>query len=335
MSRFSGKGQNMFLNQLLPTGTADFTEIREKGALYIDKTKYLVNLIDSGKAYFLSRPRRFGKSLTVSTLESMFKGKNEFFKGLAAEEWFSRENFSPFPVISLDFIGVTGEFGIELLHEGFRIQLQSIAESYNITLKDNLPPYMFYKLVDALYSAFGKKVVILVDEYDHQINDFIDDPVRANEIRKTMQNFLSVIKWRNSRIEFIFVTGITKFSKTGLFSVLNNLNDISLDEDYSAICGCTQEELDKYFTKYVEELAAQTGKNERDVKNTIEQLYYGFSFDGKTYVYNPDSLVNLFLKRKFDNFWFESATPTYIEKFLANKTIICSDYIDHEAPALP
>ncbi|MDR1856758.1 MAG: ATP-binding protein [Desulfovibrio sp.] len=316
----------------LSIGEQSFSELRKSGFLYVDKTKYLVDLIDGGSAYFLSRPRRFGKTLTVSTLESIFKGETQLFNGLYAERWLKRSDFSAFPVIPLSFGSVSAAIGIDKMRTQLKTRLLAIAKDNNLSLHETDPSEMFFQLVNKMKLKYNKNVVILVDEYDHPMLEFINDKEKATDIRAEIQDFLSVIKGTYRDIEFTFITGITNFRNQGLNLVLDNLNDITLDKNYAAICGYTQEELDKYFCRYIESLGKKKSLCDEVINNRIVELYDGFSFDGDTHVYNPLTINSLFKKQRFANYWFGTATPTYIENYLLDKAKSPCDYIEYDVP---
>ena len=231
--------------QKLPIGIQTFEKIRLNNYLYVDKTKQILNLIENGECYFLSRPRRFGKSLTLSTLEAMFKGKTELFKGLYAEEWVKEKSKHPNPVIKLDMSGLGNYTNISELSSALIDYLGEIIEDYNlnIQLKENAGR-IFAKIIKELYKKFGK-VVLLIDEYDKPITDNINNLEKANEIRDFFRKFYGILKNSSTidNLHFIFITGVSKFSKAGIFSGLNNLSDISMLEEYSDIVGYTQKVL--------------------------------------------------------------------------------------------
>ncbi|MDR2423370.1 MAG: AAA family ATPase, partial [Prevotellaceae bacterium] len=213
----------------LPTGIQTFDEIREGNYIYVDKTQYLVQLIDSGKLYFLARPRRFGKSLTVSTFDAMFSGKKELFKGLYAEEFMNRADYRPSPVIHLDMSDVTTNEGIDVLKMTIKLRVVEIAEKYGVDIPEAYPPgEALRRLIKKVAEQHGR-VVILVDEYDKPYTDFYTDHQRAEKIRDVLRDFYSRIKANDQYVRFVFLTGIAKFAKFGVFSTLNNITDISMN----------------------------------------------------------------------------------------------------------
>ena len=301
--------------QKLPIGIQNFEDIRIEDYLYIDKTKQILSLIENGKCYFLSRPRRFGKSLTLSTLEAMFKGKAELFKGLYAEEWVKEQAKHPSPVIKLD-MSLLGDYtNRKELRYALIDYLEEIIDDYNLNIqtKEN-SGRILAKIIKELYKKFGQ-VVVLIDEYDKPITDNIDDLKKANEMRETLRSFYSVLKGR-SQIKFIMITGVSKFSKAGVFSCLNNLKDISMSKEYSDIVGYTQKELEDNFVDWFGKIEKELSMNRKELIAKIKKYYDGFSFDGIVRVYNPFSVLNFFADSNFDNYWYNSATPSFLAKYL-------------------
>ena len=302
----------------LPIGIQAFEDIRIENYLYVDKTKQILNLIENGKCYFLSRPRRFGKSLTISTLEAMFQGKAELFKGLYAEEWVKEQAKHPNPVITLDMSGLGNYETIEELKNALIDYLGEIIDDYNlnIQLQENAGR-IFVKIIKELYKKFGK-VVLLIDEYDKPITDNINDLNTANKIREFFRKFYGVLKNSSTidNLRFVFITCVSKFSKAGVFSCLNNLNDISMDDKYGDIVGYTQQELEDNFSDWIEITAQKKSMNKQELLDKIKAYYDGFSFNGITKVYNPFSVLNFFDKKYFYNYWYTSATPSFLAKYL-------------------
>ena len=295
----------------------NFEKLRQEGYLYVDKTEYIWNLINpAGESYFLSRPRRFGKSLTISTLKAVFEGKKELFKDLAIYD--KPYDWQPYPVIHLSF----GDYNsvnntIELLNAYLLDKVKSIAADLLVDLPMTQDASSaFGKLIDAC--AIKKSVVILVDEYDKPILDNISNPAVA-DIQKCLKGFYSVLKDRNAKERFLFVTGVSKFSHVSLFSDLNNLTDITMDARYAAMFGYTQEELESNFGDRISALA---GEEDVEVyKEKIKKWYNGYRFhkNAKT-VYNPVSLAKFFESGgEFNNYWFATGTPSFLME-LTKKT---------------
>ena len=307
--------------QKLPIGIQHFENIRLNHYLYVDKTKQILNLIENGECYFLSRPRRFGKSLTLSTLEAMFQGKAELFKVLYAEEWVKEQAKHPSPVIKLD-MSVLSQYkdGEELNSSLINYLVRYYIEEYklDIIVKDKSAD-VFLDIINKLYKRFGH-VVLLVDEYDKPITDNINNLEKANEMRETLRSFYGVLKGC-SQVKFIMITGVSKFSKAGVFSSLNNLKDISMDEKYSDIVGYTQKELEKYFVDWFEKPMKKHSLNKEELLAIIEEYYDGFSFDGIVRVYNPFSILNFFSDQEFNNYWYTSSTPSFLVSYFKQHQI--------------
>ena len=289
--------------QKLPIGIQNFENIRTNNYLYVDKTKHLMEMIEKGECYFLSRPRRFGKSLTLSTLEAMFQGKAELFKGLYAEEWVKEQAKNPNPVIKLDMSCLDSYETKEKLNKSLVNDLKHSAYLYKLDIaEEEESKAMFKKVIYALYEKFGS-VVVLIDEYDKPITDNINNLEKAEEMRETLSDFYSALKG-SPYIKFIMVTGVSKFSKVGILSGLNNLEDISMDEYYADIVGYTQKELEDNFCEWIEKASQKLSMNRKELLDKIKEYYDGFSFDGETRVYNPFSVLNFFKKSDFRNYWY-------------------------------
>ncbi len=293
----------------LPIGIQEFKKLREGDFLYIDKTKFIYTLINSASYYFLSRPRRFGKSLLLNTIKEIFFGNKELFEGL----WiYDKIEWEKYPVIKISFSS------IDYMHLGLRNaidnMLNKMAKNYKITLEESSFSSKFEELIQKL--STDKKVVILIDEYDKPIIDYIDDIPQAEENRKILKSFYSVIKDSDNYIKFFFVTGVSKFSQVSIFSDLNNLNDITLDENYSALTGYTQQELEHYFSEYIEQVKRRYEGIFDDIPAQIKKWYNGYSWDGETFVYNPFSILNFFYKRTFGDYWYATGTPTFLMKMI-------------------
>ncbi len=307
--------------QKLPIGIQTFKDIREENYLYVDKTKQILQLIENGKYYFLSRPRRFGKSLTLSTLEAMFKGKVELFKGLYAEEWVKEQSTHPNSIIKIDMSGLGYYTNIKELNESLIDYLEEIIKDYNLNIKSTESSgRLFFKTIKELYKKYGQ-VVVLIDEYDKPITDSIDNLEKANEIREFLRSFYTILKDSSDYLRFIFIAGISKFSKVGIFSGLNNLKDISMMEKYGDIVGYTQQELENNFGSWIEKNSQKMSLNREELLAKIKDYYDGFSFDGKVRVYNPFSVLNFFDEGNFYNYWYDSATPSFLAKYLKKHKI--------------
>ena len=299
---------------LYPIGIQSFSEIREGGFVYVDKTAQVYDLASTGKYYFLSRPRRFGKSLLVSTMEAYFSGRKELFKGLAMEGL--EKEWKEYPVLHLDLTG-SKYSDVEDLREKLDQHLISWEREYGVKEKFEDSGVRFSAVIDAAYRKTGEKVVILIDEYEKPIVDNIDDEPLMEKFRRELQGFYSVIKGRDASIRFAFLTGVTKLGKMSIFSGLNNLNDISMDPKYQDICGISESELKSCFGDSVVELASANGISSEECYAKLKRLYDGYHFnEDATGVYNPFSLLNTFKSNKFRMYWFETGTPTFLVRYL-------------------
>ncbi len=301
-------------HMLYPIGIQSFSEIRERGFVYVDKTAQVYDLASTGKYYFLSRPRRFGKSLLVSTMEAYFSGRKELFSGLAMEGL--EKEWNEYPVLHLDLTG-SKYSDVEDLREKLDRHLCRWEECYGIEKEYTDTASRFESVIDAAYRKTGEKVVILIDEYEKPIVDNMDDEPLMEKFRRELQGFYSVIKGRDASIRFAFLTGVTKLGKMSIFSGLNNLNDISMDSRYSDICGISESELKSYFDESVGELASANGLGKEECYAKLKRLYDGYHFsEGAPGVYNPFSLLNTFKSNKFRMYWFETGTPTFLVRYL-------------------
>ena len=308
--------------QLLPIGIQSFQNIRDKdyNYLYVDKTEKLLQLVKTKNSYFLSRPRRFGKSLTISTLEAMFKGKAELFKGLYAEDWVKKQAKHPNPVIKLDMSNLSDYENKEKLNKSLVNDLKHYTYLYKLDIAVEEAKEMFKQIIYALYEKYGQ-VVVLIDEYDKPITDNINDLEKAGEIRDSLKSFYTVLKSNSDYLRFVMLTGVSKFSKAGVFSGLNNLQDISMKEEYSDIVGYTQKELEDDFKDWIEKATQKLSLTKEELLAKIKRHYDGFSFDGKTRVYNPFSILNFFSDQKFNNYWYNSSTPSFLVDYFKQHQI--------------
>ena len=315
----------------LPLYFQDFEDLRRKNYLYVDKTQYLAQLVTRYKDFFLSRPHRFGKSLFLSTLRAYFEGKKELFKGLyieqAEEAIARRQNREPWevsPVLYFDLNAKDYESRDTLLRR-LIAQLSEMEKRYEVEKGGEDPEDRFIHLIKALYQNTGKQVVILVDEYDKPLLETVDDEVLNKEIRSLLKAFYEVLKQCDRYIRFAFLTGITKFSKTNLFSGVNNLIDITLQEEYTAICGFTETELD-LFAPEIEQLAEANQMTVEQTRGKLRKMYDGYCFSSKEErVYNPFSLLRVLADKRYNYFWFESATPSYLVNYLKRKRLFIPD----------
>jgi len=301
----------------LPLSIQTFRDFIAENYIYVDKTRQIHDLFATGgKYYFLSRPRRFGKSLLISTLVEIFSGNKELFKGL----WiYDKIEWIKYPVIHMDFSKMDFE-SPKKLKESLKKFLYKTAVSYDVIL-DEKKTYKesFAELIEKL-SSLGK-VVLLVDEYDKPITEYMEASKleTAKTIRKVLKNFFGVIKGSDAFLRFVFITGVSKFSRVSIFSDLNNLRDITLSRQFAVLVGYTETELMHYFAPYLAQLADEAGMSEKQLANDIKHWYKGYSWDGENFVYNPFSILNLFAEKSFENFWFTSGTPTFLIQLIRRK----------------
>ncbi|WP_462269000.1 ATP-binding protein [Desulfobacter sp.] len=291
----------------LPIGIDDFQEIISGNYCYVDKTDLIHNLVDQGKYYFLSRPRRFGKSLLMDTIAQAFIGKKELFKGLYLESnWDWDEKY---PVIRIDFAGgvLTSR---RQLDTTIIEMLNNDAESRGLALKNTEIHLAFSELITSIRRQAGQRPVVLVDEYDKPILDNITDRETATQIRDGLRHFYSVLKARGGDLKFVMLTGVSKFSKVSLFSGLNNLEDITLDPAFGTLCGYTQNDLETVFSEYIRGLD----------KDKIKEWYNGYNFLAEP-VYNPFDVLLYLKKREFKPYWFETGTPSFLPRLLRERAI--------------
>ena len=295
---------------LYPIGIQNFEKIRKEGFVYVDKTALIHRLATTGTYYFLSRPRRFGKSLLMSTIEAYFKGKKELFKGLALEQL--EKDWTEYPVLHLDLNG-SKYMNSGDLNDILNLNLNRWESEYGVTTRYSTLSVRFQAVIDAAYEKTGRQVVILIDEYDKPIVDNLGNPELADDFKKTLQGFYSVLKAKDGQIRFGFLTGVSKIGKLSVFSGLNNLRDISMLPEYSDICGISEEDLHKYFDESVEELAVSNQLSKEDCYGKLKDMYDGYHFSEESVgMYNPFSLLNTFSSNKFKEYWFETGTPTLL-----------------------
>lgn len=300
--------------QTLPIGIHTFARIRQENWLYVDKTQYIYDLITGGSVYFLSRPRRFGKSLLISTLQAIFEGKRELFEGL----WLTQQTdyaFEPYHVLQIDMSKIRAE-NSDQLTQALLFQIDSWAERFGINLKNTNYSGRFGELIQKL--SQDKKVVILIDEYDKPILDHLTKPTR-DEIKETLKGFYTTIKASDPYLRFVLLTGVTKFSKISVFSGLNNLQDITMHPRYAEMLGITQMELETYFTDRLAALAEEVGLSYKETLDKVRYWYNGYRFSAQAvYVYNPFSVLLLLEQLEFKFHWFETGTPTFLLELMKN-----------------
>ena len=293
-----------------PIGIQTFSEIRKGGYLYVDKTQYVYDLANSYKYVFLSRPRRFGKSLLTSTFDSYFRGKRELFKGLAIEKL--EQEWTEHPV--LRFSLATAKRGtVEDTDSQIQLQLDWAEKEYGMPYGGDNITSRFQNLVKGLYERDGRKVVVLIDEYDAPMLTVLHDPERLELMRTELQSFYSPLKDLDPYLRFVFITGITKFSQLSIFSQINNLEKVSMYPEYAALCGITQKELETNFDEGIQGLAEKEGTSREDILRQLRTMYdgYHFSEEGEG-VYNPFSLLSAMKTRRMDHYWFATGTPRFL-----------------------
>ena len=295
---------------LYPIGIQNFEDLRRSGYVYVDKTHLIDRLAYTGKYYFLSRPRRFGKSLLISTMDAYFSGKKELFKGLAMEQL--EKDWIQYPVLHLDLNGIAYNSD-DVLDQVLNDKLSDWEAEYGIIATSTVPGLRFQNIIDAAYEFTGHKVVVLIDEYDKPIVDNLVNPELADNFKKTLQGFYSVLKAKDGQIRFGFLTGVSKIGKLSVFSSLNNLRDISMETEYSDICGISDDELHTYFDESIAELAQANKLSIDECYNKLKYKYDGYHFcEDSPGMYNPFSLLNTFISNKFRDYWFETGTPTLL-----------------------
>ncbi len=304
--------------QKYPIGIQNFQKLREGGFVYVDKTQHIYNLTQQAGYYFLSRPRRFGKSLLVSTLQALYEGRKALFDGLWIADKWDFEQTNPTIVIYFNQMSLY-DAG---LAKSLLDTLQEQAVKHQIVLESDEIGKKFQELIQKIHAKTGRKVVVLIDEYDKPIVDYLEELETAEINRKILKSFYGILKPADEHLEFVLLTGVSKFSKVSVFSDLNNLNDISLDEDYATLVGITQAELEYYFEDVIETLAEKNELSTADFLAKIKKWYNGYSWKGPEKVYNPFSLLNFFGKKgDFQNYWFSTGTPTWLVKQLKDKNI--------------
>ena len=301
--------------KLYPIGIQTFERIRKEDKLYIDKTEYIYRMAHtSGTYFFLGRPRRFGKSLLVTTMQSYFEGKKELFKGLAIEKL--EKEWTEYPVLHFDMSGGK-HMDNEQLEEYLDYRLQEEEKKWGVTKPVKGANNRLIDLINTAYEKSGKQVVVLIDEYDAPMLDVVHEKEQLDMHRNMMRNFYSPLKYSEAKLRFVFLTGITKFSQVSIFSELNNIINISMSDEYAGICGITKEELLTQMSEDIDELAKSQELTREETIAELKENYDGYHFSAKSPdVYNPFSLLNCFSTREFGAYWFSSGTPTYLIKMM-------------------
>ena len=316
--------------KLYPVGIQTFERIRKEDKLYVDKTEYIYRMTHSSGCYFfLSRPRRFGKSLLTSTFQSYFEGKKDLFKGLAIEKL--EQEWTEYPVLHFDMSGGK-HLEKKELEDYLGYQLANKEATYGITTPQNGANNRLTDLILTAYRKTGKQVVVLIDEYDAPLLDVVHEDTSLQVFRNVMRNFYSPLKMCEPYLRFVFLTGITKFSQMSIFSELNNISNVSMDEEYAGICGITKEELVTQMSADVDALGEKLGKTGEETLAALREYYDGYHFaDVSPDVFNPFSLLNAMSKGKLDYYWFASGTPTYLINMLNKFQVMPSEIGGSEA----
>ena len=320
----------------LPIGIQTFSEIIEKNYVYVDKTAQIYEIVSTGQYYFFSRPRRFGKSLLVSTLAELFSGNRDLFRGLVIDSlsW----DWKQHSVIQVSFASIAYETP-DSLKNGIKLRLQDIAKASHISLPEITstdPGRMLQVLTKELYEKTSQQVVLLIDEYDYAILRHVHNPPVADQIREVLMGFYGVIKDLDPYLRFVFLTGVSKFSKTAIFSGLNNLQDLTLDERAASLLGYTQQEIVVSFPEYLELANKKLQVSSEQLIAMIRDWYDGYSFtreprESKNEMYNPFSVLNFLQKKDFSNYWFESGTPTFLINLIKKNDYPVQDFENTEA----
>lgn len=314
-----------------PIGIQDFESLRSNGYEYVDKTELIYKLVHEGTYYFLSRPRRFGKSLLMSTLAAYFSGKRELFKDLAIEKL--EEDWTAYPVLHLDLN--TGKYNSkDSLTHALDDFLSRLEANYGTFHSEKTLELRFMGIIERIYHKTGKPVVILVDEYDKPLLQSINNKELQEDFRATLKAFYSVLKTQDRYIRFALLTGVTKFGKVSVFSDMNNLTDISMDESYETLCGITEEEMHRYFDEGIQKLADRYDISYEEACARLKKRYDGYHFvEYGTGVYNPFSLLSTFRASKFGNYRFETGTPTFLVQLLQRENFYLPDLTQQQVSA--
>ena len=316
--------------KLYPVGIQTFEEIIRRDLLYVDKTEYVYRMTHGGgKYFFLSRPRRFGKSLLISTFKSYFEGRKDLFKGLAIERL--EQKWDEYPVIHLSMAGGK-HMEKEELEKYLLFVLEKNERTYGIENNSQSPNLRFSNFIERIHEKTGKQVVILIDEYDAPLLDVVHEETSLGVLRNVMRNFYSPLKDYEPYLRFVFLTGITKFSQMSIFSELNNIANVSMLPQYAGICGITLEELQTQMAADVEALGEKLGKTKEDTLALLREYYDGYHFSEQSPdIFNPFSLLNAMSKGKLDYYWFASGTPTYLIEMLNKFQVMPSEIGGGEA----
>ncbi|MDR2970769.1 MAG: AAA family ATPase, partial [Bacteroidales bacterium] len=298
----------------LPIGIQDFEYLRTNNFVYVDKTQFVYRLAHYGKPYFLSRPRRFGKSLFLSTLKAYFEGKKEVFEGLKIAEL--ETEWTKYPVFYLDF-NIAASNDVESMNAALEYTLSRYEKEWSIEKNTDILSIRFTNVICGAHNKFGQKVVVLVDEYDKPLINTMDNAQVNENLRNILKGFYGVLKGADAHLRFVFLTGVTKFSKVSIFSDLNQLMDISLNKQFAGICGISETELLQNFQPEIQALAEANNLSYDEAFAKLKKFYDGYHFAKESEdIYNPFGLLNTFFKLDFAYYWFATGTPTFLAKAL-------------------
>lgn len=320
----------MYNKRKLPIGVQSFEKLREEGFIYVDKTKYIYKLVHDSVQFFLSRPRRFGKSLLLSTLCAYWEGKKELFSGLDIEklEADNADSWQPHPVLYFDFNGENyKETPVERVLENHLICWE---KKFDITNESVTLGGRFKNLLSKVSEKTGQRCVILIDEYDKPLLELVDEPELQEHNKAVFKGFFSNLKSCDAYICFVFITGVTKFHKVSIFSDLNQLSDISLNKEYTGLCGITEDELRTCFSEEIDTMALEQEISYDECLAELKKMYDGYRFSEKGQaVYNPFSLLSAFYAKAFRSFWFETGTPTFLVNMMRKKSFDVRKFSDN------
>lgn len=299
-----------------PIGIQTFEKLRNEGFVYVDKTSLVYKMVQEGNYYFLNRPRRFGKSLLISTLKAYFEGKRELFQGLAMERLEQKWRIHPVIHLDLNIEKYDSEASLDNILDSNLTQWEKL---YGSEPSERSFSLRFAGVIGRAYEKTGERVVILVDEYDKPLLQTISNKLLQDKYRTTLKSFYGVLKTMDECIRFALLTGVTKFGKVSVFSDLNNLNDISMDHRYTEICGISENELHQYFKEDIQRIADIEGITYAEISNRLRKNYDGYHFAPNTAgIYNPFSILNTLARLEFGSYWFETGTPSYLVELLRN-----------------
>ena len=315
----------------LPVGIQTYEKLVNNNYLYVDKTEYIYKMINLGSYIFLSRPRRFGKSLLVSTLQAYFEGKKELFKGLFIDS--VEKEWTEYPVLRFD-MSLAKHQTKEDLPRYLLYILEKNENKFGVKSDIIDPNLRLTNLITTVYKQTGKQVVVLIDEYDAPLLDVAHEKVKLDDLRQIMRNFYSPLKACDPYLRFVFITGITKFSQLSIFSELNNLKNISMDPAFAAVCGISEEEIQTQMSDYLDDFAVHQEITREEAMTALKKQYDGYHFSWPSPdMYNPFSLLNAFQDRMLKSYWFESGTPTFLIEMMRKFNVVPSDIEGKEVMA--